>query len=318
MNDKKKIIQTLQQENNFLVVSHLNPDGDAIGSSVALGFILKKLNKNFSLYNASGLPEKFSWLKLPKKFCNTLPPQKPKWIIILDCGDKNRMGDEILPWLETCKTINMDHHLHNPLFGSLNLVNENASCVGEIIADLCVDLNIEITGALAEAIYLAIISDTGYFTYSNTTSYAHFITSRMIEQGLNVGKINSILSQTWSLNKIKLMSLVLETTELFQSGEIAVIQITQSMFKKTNTGPEDCEGFINYIRNIKKVKVAVSLREEKDNTIKFSLRSYDKVNVQQIASNLGGGGHKNAAGGILKCSLNEAKKIIINEIRKVL
>ncbi|MDQ7031749.1 MAG: bifunctional oligoribonuclease/PAP phosphatase NrnA [Desulfonauticus sp.] len=315
--DKKRILEVLQGEDNFLITSHLNPDGDAIGSSVALAIILTKLQKKVYLYNESGLPDKFSWLSMPVQFHSNWPDFNPSWAIVLDCGDISRVGEQIQPILKKTKIINIDHHLDNPHFGDLNFIQETASSVGEIIAHFAEELNICLEGDLAQAIYLALVSDTGSFSYSSTTSYAHNITATMIKNGLDVGKINMLLSQIWSVNKIKLLSLVMNSLETFCNDQIALITITQNMLQQTQTGPEDCDGFITYVRNIKGVKVAVSLREEEQNKIKFSLRSYE-TNVQRIASDLGGGGHKNASGGILDVSLQEAKNLIIEKIKQYL
>lgn len=310
-----KIKKVLLSEDNFLIAAHLNPDGDAIGSMCATGFLLKKLGKNFSFYNYSPLPQKFSWLKLPTLWSQELPSTPPKWLILLDSGDKTRVGDILLPWVEKIPSINIDHHISNPNYGTLNWVDPKASSVGEMIAELCFQLQIELKGSLAESIYLAILSDTGSFSYANTTSKAHFWTSKMIELGLDVGKVNALLNQNLTLNKLKLMSKVFDTIRLKEEGKIAILSITQEMFKETETSVEDCEGFINYLRNIRGVKVALSLREESDGQIKFSLRSYGDIDVQKIALILKGGGHKNAAGGTISASLAKAEKILLETIK---
>jgi len=313
---KDKIKEVLLKEDNFLITAHLNPDGDAIGSMCAVGFLLQKLNKNFVFYNQSPFPQKFSWLSLPSPWSQELPSNKPNWLIILDSGDSLRIGEDLQPWLKDIPSINIDHHLSNPLFGTLNWVNPQASSVGEMIAELCADLNIKLEDKLAEALYLAILSDTGSFSYGNTTSRAHYWAGEMIANGLDVGKINALLNQNLTLNKLKLMARVLGSTELKEKGQIALIKITQKMFTETSTSIEDCEGFINYIRNLQGVKIAASLREEKDQTIKFSLRSYGDINVQKIAQELKGGGHKNAAGGTMPGPLEKAEEILLTTIKK--
>lgn len=310
-----KIKKILLTEDNFLITAHLNPDGDAIGSMCAMGFLLKKLGKNFSFYNYSPLPQKFSWLKLPTLWSQELPATPPNWLILLDSGDKTRVGDTLLPWIEQISSINIDHHISNPNYGTLNWVEPKASSVGEMIAELCSQLHIELKGNLAESIYLAILSDTGSFSYANTTSKAHFWTGKMIEQGLDVGKINALLNQNLTVNKLKLMSRVFDSIQLKEQGKIAILSITQQMFKETETSLEDCEGFINYLRNIKGVKVALSLREENDGKIKFSLRSYGDIDVQKVALILNGGGHKNAAGGSIPGPIDKAEKILLETIK---
>ena len=318
MDDKTKILDVLTAQDDFLLTAHINPDGDAFGSCVALGFVCKKLGKKFYLYNESGLPERFNWLSLPAPFEDNLPASKPQWIIVLDSGNKERVGDKLLPWLKEVPVINIDHHADNTCFGRLNLIRPKAASVGEIIAELACDLDVKLTPPLSEAIYLTLVTDTGSFAYGNTTSFTHNLVAKMLDLGLDSSKIHALLDKNWTKNKIQLMILALSTLETFFEDKVGLICITQKMFRQTKTNKEDCEGFINYVRGLKTTMVAISLREELNKTVKFSLRSYGDVDVQQIAAALGGGGHKNAAGGTINGSIEEAKTKLLTQVKNAL
>ena len=311
----EQIITTIKENNHFLITAHINPDGDAIGAMAAMGYILQYLNKDFVLFNESALPRRFTWMQLPAPILQELPETAPQWLIVLDCGDSSRPGEKIKDLIGRVKTINIDHHLGNPGFGLINWVEPQSSSVGEMVARLAQKLDIPLQGALAEAIFLSIASDTGGFSFGNTTPEVLELTAHLIRQGLDYAQINAQMQKQWSLNKVKLHGHVLKNAELHLNGQIGLITITQEILKKTETTIEDCEGLVNYIRNIKSVKVAISLREDEPDKIKFSLRSYGNVNVQQMASSLGGGGHRNASGGTLEMSLTQAKEKILDTVR---
>ena len=311
----EQVLTTIKENDHFLVTSHINPDGDAIGAMAAMGYILQSLQKDFVLFNESGLPQRLAWLKLPAPITQELPETDPQWLIVLDSGDSSRPGEKIKDLIGRVKTINIDHHLGNPGFGLINWVEPQSSSVGEMVARLAQKLDIPLQGALAEAIFLSIASDTGGFSFGNTTPEVLELTAHLIRQGLDYAQINAQMQKQWSLNKVKLHGHVLKNAELHLNGQIGLITITQEILKKTETTIEDCEGLVNYIRNIKSVKVAISLREDEPDKIKFSLRSYGNVNVQQMASSLGGGGHRNASGGTLEMSLTQAKEKILDTVR---
>jgi phosphoesterase RecJ-like protein len=314
----EQILTVIKENDHFLVTAHANPDGDAVGAMAAMGYILQSLKKNFVLYNESGLPQRLSWLKLPGPIIQELPEQEPKWLIVLDSGDSSRPGEKIKNLIAKVRTINIDHHLGNPDFGLINWVEPRSSSVGEMVAQIARKLGVPLRGPLAEAIYLAIASDTGGFSFGNTTPEVLELTAHLIRQGLDFGLVNAQMQKQWTINKIKLQGKVLQGTELHFNDQIGLITITEKMFKQTGSTVEDCEGLVNYVRNIKSVKVAISLREDGAEKIKFSLRSYGKIDVQQMASSLGGGGHKNASGGTLEMSLSQAKEKVLDTVSQYL
>ncbi len=313
----KSIATTIRDNDDFLVVSHVNPDGDATGSIVALGHMLAAMGKKFSLYNASGLPNKNNWLTLPSLIEDTLPDTLPAWTVVMDCGSPERMGDDLFERLGETRVINIDHHLGNPDFGELNWVDSRQPAVGCMMAALAVELGQPLVGPLAEAIYLAMATDTGFFTYGSTTPECLELTANMLRNGLDMAGINTLITKQWSLNRLRLWTEVVGTVELFENQSVAVAAATKDMFARTDTGPGATENVINFIRRLKTVRVAAVLREEDGGAYKFSLRSNGDDNVQAVAASFGGGGHKNAAGGTIRSDLEEAKQMLVQRIAQM-
>jgi phosphoesterase RecJ-like protein len=314
-----RIAEILRQENDFLVLSHANPDGDAIGSTLAMGWILDRLQKRYVLLNESGMPDRFSWLSAPAPLKERVLRPRYDRVLVLDCGAPDRAGDSFAPLLDGKKrVVNIDHHLGNPMFGGVNWVDPTMSSVGEMVGMLARELGLELTDGLGQAVYLALVSDTGSFSFSNTSPAVLGMAADILKHGLDVGGFNARLQQQSSLNRLRLRARVLDTARLDHDGRTASIVIDQAMFRETGTGPEDCEGLINAVRNIRGVDVAVSLREEGTDRIKFSLRSWGSTDVRAVAARFGGGGHRNAAGGAIKGSLAAAREQLVEAVGKML
>ena len=314
----KRIAEILREENDFLVLSHANPDGDAIGSTLAMGWILDRLGKRYILLNESGMPERFSWLSAPKPLVDRVLRPRFARALVLDCGASDRAGDSLAPIMESGRVINIDHHLGNPMFGVENWVDPSMSSVGEMVGMLARELGLELSDGLGQAVYLALISDTGSFSFSNTSPAVLEMAAEILRHGLDVGGFNARLQQQSSLGRLKLRSRVLDTARLDHDGRMASIVIDLAMFRETGTGSEDCEGLINAVRNIRGVDVAASLREEGTDRIKFSLRSWGTTDVRAVAAGFGGGGHRNAAGGAIKDTLDGAREQLVMAVGKML
>jgi phosphoesterase RecJ-like protein len=314
----QEILTAIEAADSFLVASHYNPDGDAIGSMAAMGFLLQALGKSYDLYNYSGLPERYSWLELPKSISTHIPDHNYEWVFLLDCGDLDRSGDNFMSSIARDKLINIDHHMGNPEFGGYNWVDPSCSAVGEMISLFARHFEVPLSKGLGQAIYLALITDTGSFSYSNTKPETLELAAEIIRNGLDPGEFTSKLQNQWTLNKAHLVGKALQGIELFHEDKIGVISATQKLMQETQTSQEDCEGLINLVRQIKGVQIAVSLRENGENTTKFSLRSWGDTNVRDVAVFFGGGGHLNASGGLIKAPLPEAKQVLVNTIAEVL
>lgn len=315
MENLNKIAQIIKNHDNFLITSHVNPDGDAMGSMSALGHLLQTLGKKFSIFNESPVPERFDWITLPVPVENRYKPGNHSWMIVLDCGDFERSGKE-LSGNASESIINIDHHRGNPGFGQINWVDTQASSVGEMIADLADHLQIKINGFLAEGIYLALVSDTGFFTFGNTSPKVLELSARLIRNGINPGTLNSVILNQWTIGKLRLHGLAMQKTSFFINDRVGIVYISQKMMEETGTGPDDCEGLVNAVRNVKSVDVAISLREDKTGKIKFSLRSTREIDVQRMAAELQGGGHKNASGGTIEGSIEHARDSILDVVAR--
>lgn len=313
-NQLKRISKILTNEDDFLIASHFNPDGDAIGSTCAMGHILKHLGKRFTLFNQSGLPDRYDYAALSGPIETELPQTMPKWTIVLDCGAEDRMGEALMARRDETLIINIDHHLGNSDYGTENWVAVEAPAVGSLMADLARELDIPLTGPLAECIYLAVATDTGFFTYGSTTPESLELAAEMLRGGLDIARMNMIITKQWSEERMRLWTEVMNHVELYMDKQVAITAVTNEMFERTGTTSDDTENIINFVRRLRSVRVAVILREEGVDTYKFSLRSYGDDNVQEIASRFGGGGHRNASGGTINAPLEEAKMMLVEVI----
>ncbi len=310
----QRISEIIKEQDDFLVTSHYNPDGDAIGSICAMGHILALLGKKFSLYNPSGLPDRYDYVNLPGPITNSLPKIMPKWTIVLDCGAADRMGESLLARKDETQFINIDHHLGNDNFGIENWVAVREPAVGSMIALLAKAMGIPLKGPLAECIYLAVSTDTGFFTYGSTTPESLELAAEMLRGGLDIARMNMVITKQWSENRMRLWTEVMSDVELYLDKQVAMAAVTKDMFKRTGTTSDDTENIINFIRRLRSVRVAAILREEAPGQYKFSLRSYGDDNVQEIAARFGGGGHRNASGGTIEASLEDAKMMLVKII----
>jgi phosphoesterase RecJ-like protein len=310
----QKIAELIRKSDHFIVASHANPDGDAIGSTVALGHIMAALGKDFCLYNMSGLPEQFDWLRLPGPMHKTLAGAEFNWIFVLDCGSDQRAGSELYRVLGSRPVANIDHHLGNPEFGQFNWVDETYPAVAAMMADLADELDVPLTGDLAEAIYLGIATDTGFFTFDNTDPRVMELAARLIRLGMSPGAVNAKIRNQWSVSRFRLWGESFATTELFFEGQVAVAHVTRGMMARTGTNASDCEEIVNFLRRLKGTRAAVILREEPDGAFKFSLRSTGGDNVQAVAALFGGGGHRNAAGGTINDDILSAKMRLVGAL----
>ncbi len=313
-----RVLRLLREGDNFLVAGHNNPDGDALGSTVAMGWLLETLGKTYWLYNESSVPDRFSWLRSSQTLQQVHPDWEPRWYVLLDCGDAKRVGKDLVRRLPLERTINIDHHVSNRDFGAVNLVEPDRSSVGEMIGYLAQELGIPLSGPLGEAVYLALVTDTGSFSYENTGPKVLELAATIIRQGLNPGRFNALLQNQWRLNRLKLMGDVLNQARLFDDGRIGIISIPKAFRDKRQATIEDCDDMVDYIRRVKGVQIAASLREDEPRKIKFSLRSSGDTDVEEIASSVGGGGHKNASGGELHHSLEDAEALLVRMIRQYL
>ena len=315
----KKILQRLTNSSRVLLASHANPDGDAIGALLATGLSLDKLGCEVVLYNESSIPAVYQFLPAVDRIQNHLTdPQRFDTAVILDCGELGRVGSAAAIITDIPTLINIDHHTTNTRFGQYRLVDVEACATSEIVYRLIRAMEIEVDLAMATAIYTGILTDTGSFRFSNTNRAAFSICEAMVAVGVKPSIVAQHVYGTYSIGRIKLLNLALDSIEICCNGQLSIMTVTRAMLADTGTQPEDADGLINYARRIQDVKVAALIHELENSSdaasgrqcFHVSLRSDGSVDVSRIASNFGGGGHAAAAGFSVVSSLNELKQTI--------
>ena len=310
MTPLSQILERWRTSRTFTLLAHQNPDGDAVGSLVGLAHLLDQQGKTGSILLPEGLPERFAWLPSPWPIVSSFSPQPEQCIVVLDCAELDRVGTDLAAVLRAYDLINIDHHTGNSQFGTLNWVDPEISSVGEMMATAARDIGMPLQGRFGEALYLAIMSDTGSLSYSNTTPKTLDIVSEILANGLDLNRFQAKMQRQWSLAKLHLHGGCMQDVSLRAEGKMGIIRARRTQLDQTGASPEDCEGLVDYVRRLRGVMIAVSLRETEAG-IKFSLRTWGETDVRAIAAELGGGGHPNAAGGIIQSGLQEAEEQIV-------
>ena len=250
-NHIQRISEIIRDHDEFLVASHYSPDGDAIGSICALGHILAALGKKVRLHNPSGLPSRYAFIDTPAPVERELPETLPAWTFVLDCGNGERMGQALSDRSDETSFINIDHHLGNDEFGVVNWVDATQPAVGNMVAQLARELDVPLTGTLAQCVYLAVATDTGFFTYGNTTPETLELAANMLRDGLDIALMNERITKQWYENRMKLWTEAMGVMELFLDKQVCATVITKEMFERTGTGNADTENLINFLRRLK-------------------------------------------------------------------
>jgi bifunctional oligoribonuclease and PAP phosphatase NrnA len=300
---REAVIEELRMGDKFLLTTHENPDGDALGSLVAMHEILNLMGKdNVMFMSAEEFPLPYEYRELPLgDVSHDLPADaEARTIVFLDCGNIDRMPVTFLR-REGAHILNVDHHHDNTQFGTVNLVVGTASCTAEIIYELTKDLGIELTPAIAEALYVALVTDTGKFQYENTTSSAHRMAAELIDLGVDVHGIFRRLYENIPVPKLELLARVLGRIERYDDGRLTVSYIERADYEQTGADENYSEGIVDHIRSVEGTMVAALVREQlkegREGISKVSLRAAsDLVDVSVIARKQGGGGHRQAAG----------------------
>ena len=288
----KKAYELIKESKKIVLISHINPDGDALGSSLALYFALKKMKKNVKVVNLSKeLPQNLDFLPGFDEIKRDLP-KKYDLIISFDCGSFDRLGIEE----KKSKLINFDHHISNTRYGDINIIEEDFASTSEVVYRFLKENSITISKESAICIYTALVTDTGFFQYESVNERVFLVASELVKLGVNPSFVAKMLNEREPLCKMRLLSKMLDTLTLYLNAKVGVIKVTQKMLKETGANITHTEDGANIVRKLAVVEVGVMLREEEDGRIKVSLRSKNYVDVSKIAKEFGGGGHKRAAG----------------------
>lgn len=319
-----ELIAALREYDSFVISGHIRPDGDSLGSTIALGDSLRKTGKQVLLVNEDPVPGNLSFLDREgdiKRSSSIASPPPNTVFIAVDTATYQRLGEHTAHLQKQCVLlINIDHHITNEKYGDINLVMPDRPATGAILYDLLLQAELPITSVSRDALYVAISTDTGSFQYKGTTAKTMETAADLIRRGVDVAELNKKMYDELPWSKIVLTRAVLKHLYRTADGKVAYAYLTNEAKKEMNTRPEDTEGMIDYLRSIKGVKVAAFLEEIADDPrhrIRASLRSKDsRINVSEIACRFGGGGHPMAAGLRMPGPLDQACEIIVTALKE--
>ncbi|MDX2175150.1 MAG: bifunctional oligoribonuclease/PAP phosphatase NrnA [Candidatus Sumerlaeia bacterium] len=287
----------LSAHDDFLLVSHVRPDGDCVGSMVGLALALESLGKRVACYNVSApLGPKLNFLEGAEKVSAKLPEWTPRCTVFVDCGAIHRVGEGFTPM---GPSLNIDHHLSNEGFGDLNYIDIDVAAVGEQVWLLCAELGVEVTPPIASAIYLSVMADTGSFKYSNTTGKTLALAGKLAELGADVATIASAHYESRDFSEMKLSGIALSRLTLEFDGALVWGEILRGDYLQFGGEDAEPEGLVNEMRQILGVQVSMLIHERPSGGARVGFRGKGMVDVAAIAAELGGGGHFNAAGAVL-------------------
>ncbi|MBN1823633.1 MAG: bifunctional oligoribonuclease/PAP phosphatase NrnA [Endomicrobiales bacterium] len=312
-----RIEQAISKSRTFFIAGHVKPDGDTVGSALALSSLLKRLGKKCEVFSAEGIPEYLMFLKGADRIKISKKAEGHfDCAIILECSDLERMGGLIEP-SQAGILINIDHHAFSSEYGDINLLDPGASSSAEQVFFLFRHMKKDLTCHEAEALYVGIVTDTGKFQQTNTTAKALTVAAELLKNGVKPFKVYEKLYATQTLSSLRLLGGALATLEVTASGKVAHMHVTKDMYEKAGSGAAETEGIINYSMMIPGVLVGVLLRENGGTGgVKASLRSREGIDVNNVAKRFGGGGHKTASGCTIMADLPSAKKALLEEIAR--
>ena len=315
-----EIGNTLRQHHRFAVLSHVRPDGDALGSQLALALSLQLLGKDVTVWNEDGLLEKYDFL--PGGARLTQPPSAPQDFdvaIALDTATQNRLGTAGESVRHAKTWINIDHHPSNPGYGDLVHIDPTSPATGQILFELIQDQQLPMDPAIAENLFVAISTDTGSFQYPNTTARTFEIGAELVRGGVNVGRISQLLYENYPRRRAELLRELLGTMRFEANGRIASFSLSLKVAAALGVRPEDNEGLIDHLRAIRGVIVAVFFEELAEGKVRVSMRSKnEEIDVSAICQKFDGGGHKLAAGARVRGTLVEVEQKILEAICNVI
>lgn len=309
------IIPSISGSSSIALIIHISPDGDAVGSSIALMLALESMGKFVDIYCQDEVPKLFDFLEGSQRILK--PDKKIKnydMAISLDCSDRDRMG--------TCASImdtasgsgNIDHHISNTMYADINIVDDKASATGELIVELIHLLINSMDKEMARALYTAIASDTGGFSFSNSTPKSHRAVAHLIESGVDVDEVSTILFKNHSLEWVRLLGEAINSLKIYHKGKVAVMHITREMLNTSGACEEHSSGIIQYAKDIIGVELGMVLREIDDCTTKVGFRSQSSVDVSKLALEFGGGGHKRASGCTINLPIDNAEQKLMKVV----
>jgi len=313
--DLTAITDALQRHDRFLVVTHENPDGDALGSLLALSLALRQLGKDAVMYlpGQTPLPQEYAFMPLDDIVREPPKDAAERVLLAVDCAKEDRIGDESVRSAAPL-VLDIDHHHDNTRFGAVNLIVADASSTGEVLRDVFEELGVTLTPEIAEPLYVALVTDTGRFQYSNTTPKALRLAAELVDAGADVHAVFQSVYESVQFAKLKLLARALERARVLEGGRIVVSYLVRTDFAEVGAAEPYSEGIIDYLRAVEGAELAVLIREpprDSGPSRRVSLRaSVDELDVSTIARLFDGGGHRQAAGFSSEKSIDEITEVI--------
>ena len=304
-----QVVELIEKKDRFAITAHVRPDGDSLGSSLGLFWLLKALNKDVEVIMRDPAPHAYG--QLPGAGSIRVTPAVDEGydaVFVIECSDIDRPG---LSDLEKQFVVNIDHHSTTELFGAVNWIDSTASAVGEMIYNLCKATGVRVSREIADCVYTALLTDTGSFHYSNTTERTFKIASELVRTGVRPAKSAEAIFASYRWPKIELLSRVLATAQRDDTGHVAWMRQTIEMQEQTKASDEDADGFVNYPLAVGEVEAVALFKECSPGLYRTSMRSKGDVNVAKVAEKFGGGGHRNAAGCTLRGTWDEIEQTVV-------
>lgn len=313
------ILKAIKDSKNIAITFHASPDGDSLGSATALLQGLRALNKEAYILCKETVPENFKYLPLSSEITgeNYEVQEATELVIVLDCGDFKRINADIDKDNRSYTLVNIDHHLSNEMYGDYNFVDTNAAAVGEIVYQMLQLLSVKLTKDMGISLYTSLLTDTGSFRHSNTTSVTHTIAGDVINTGIDFSEIHRTIFDNKKFNRVKLYGKVIDSMTLELKGNAVFMYITKAMLEELGLESSDTSDVLIYGSMIQGVELVVLIKES-DEGVKVSLRSKNKVDVRTIAEGFNGGGHIRAAGFAFEGSVTTIKSKLMEILEKEL
>jgi phosphoesterase RecJ-like protein len=315
-NNLQEIVEALQLGQRFVVLTHIHPDGDAIGSQLAMQLLLKGMGKEHVVcVGEEGAPAIYRWMPGALEIIHPDTLTAPyDTIVIVDVSQKDRIGLGQGLIKQGVRVIIVDHHLERKPFGDVNFIDPSYAATGEIMVELFEISGVSLGPEAAVCAYVALATDTGGFRFENTTPRSHRMAAACVEKGVKVAEVSGLIFETMPLPKFRLLNRILPRVTLAVSGKVAHTKVTRQDLAEVGAKTEDIDGLITFARNIAGVRVAVLLRESDNGVTKVSMRARSGFNAAEFLKQYGGGGHAGAAGATLSMSLDDAESAILNAL----
>ncbi|MBA2380122.1 MAG: bifunctional oligoribonuclease/PAP phosphatase NrnA [Blastocatellia bacterium] len=309
-----QVVELIETKNTFGITTHIKPDGDGVGSSLGLCWLLRSLGKEAEVLVHGEIPIAYQSLPGADKIRNVAEiDSQYDAVFVIECSDLHRPG---IAGLDKEFTVNIDHHATSEHFGTINWIDSTASAVGEMIYNLCKAIGGRVTKEIAECVYMALVTDTGSFHFSNTTERTLKVASELVKVGVRPERVSEAVYNSYPWSRIELMRQVLDTVKRDETGRVAWMRQTLKMRELAGAVDGDNNGFVNIPLAARDILAVAYMREVGDHVYRVSVRSKGSINVARVAEQFGGGGHRNAAGLTVSGDWDEREREIVEALSK--